>query len=89
MLPSWVSMLTATAALVAVLALILLAGRLARSGGLGPRRAAGRLLVVHETAALDGRRRLHLVSCEGRRVLLLTGGATDLLVGWLDPGDAP
>ena len=31
------------------------------------------------------RRRLLLVHCGERRVLLLTGGAQDVVVGWLDP----
>ncbi|MBN8891274.1 MAG: flagellar biosynthetic protein FliO, partial [Rhodospirillales bacterium] len=48
-------------------------------------------LAVARTLALDPRRRLHLVRCEGRQVLLLTGGAQDIVVGWLPPGagDAP
>jgi flagellar biogenesis protein FliO len=86
MLPPWLtSLLTAGGALIAVLALILLAGRLARSGGLGaPRTGRARSLTILETTSLDSRRRLHLVACDGRRVVLLTGGGSDLLVGWLD-----
>ncbi len=79
-------MLTAIVALAVVLALIWVAGRLARASGLGLRRAvgrAGRTLGIEETLALDPRRRLLLVRCEERRVLLLTGGSTDLVVGWL------
>jgi flagellar protein FliO/FliZ len=76
---------TAIAALAAVLALICLAGRLARGGGLAQRPAAGRLLAVEDVLALDGRRRLHLVRCDQRRLVLLTGGAQDIVVGWLDP----
>ena len=81
------SILTAAVALPAVLGLIWLAGRLARAGGMGMRRpngAKGRGLALEETLALDQRRRLLLVRCEGRRVLLLTGG-TDLVIGWLPP----
>ena len=63
------SILSAIAALVAVLGLVWLAGRMARFGGLA-------------------RRRLHLVRCEDRRVLVLTGGAQDLVIGWLEPGEA-
>ena len=44
---------------------------------------AGRTLTLHESLALDPRRRLHLVACGNRRVLLLTGGAQDLVVGWM------
>ena len=78
--------LTAIAALMAVLALIWVAGRLARASGLGLRRSigrAGRVMGIEEALALDPRRRLLLVRCEGRRVLLLTGGSADLVVGWL------
>jgi flagellar protein FliO/FliZ len=85
------TLLSALAALAAVLALIVLAGRLARFSrharlvsGSAPRR-----LSVTETTALDARRRLHLVTCGERHVLLLTGGAQDLVVGWLDPAGRP
>ncbi len=78
-------LLTAAAALAAVLALIWAAGRVARI--VGPARAwrraaGGRTLAIEETLALDQRRRLLLVRCERGRFLLLTGG-TDLVVGWL------
>jgi len=85
------SILTAAVALPAVLGLIWLAGRMARAGGIGLRRppgTKGRALAVEEALALDQRRRLLLVRCEGRRVLLMTGG-TDLLVGWLPPDPPP
>jgi flagellar protein FliO/FliZ len=78
------SILTAIAALVAVLALIWVAGRVARFGGMARRPASGGVLAVQDVLALDARRRLHLISCDKRRVLLLTGGAQDVVVGWLD-----
>lgn len=80
--------LTAIAALIAVLGLIWVAARLARVSGIGLRRATGgrgRLLAVEESLALDQRRRLLLLRCEDRRVLVLTGG-TDVVLGWLPPG---
>jgi flagellar protein FliO/FliZ len=80
------SILSAIAALVAVLGLIWLAGRMARFGGFARRPASGSL-VVQDVLALDTRRRLHLIRCEERHVLLLTGGAQDVVVGWLEPGD--
>jgi flagellar protein FliO/FliZ len=80
------SILSAIAALAAVLLVVLLAGRGARMLRLARPGGAGRLR-VQETLALDPRRRLHLVVCDGREVLLLTG-AQDLVVGWL-PGTAP
>ena len=73
------------AALAAVLALVLLSGRVA-SALLARRPQAGRRLALREALSLDPRRRLLLVSCDGRDALLLTGGPTDLVVGWLSPG---
>ena len=84
-----VSILTAAAALVAVLGLIWLAGRAARFGGMAQRPATGRLLAIEDVIALDTRRRLYLVKCEERRVLLLTGGADDVVVGWIDRKEPP
>jgi flagellar protein FliO/FliZ len=48
------------------------------------RPASGGVLAVQDVLALDARRRLHLIKCNDRRVLLLTGGAQDIVVGWLD-----
>ncbi|MBR0649327.1 hypothetical protein GXW78_06615 [Roseomonas terrae] len=73
--------ITAAGALIGVLALILLAGNLARRTGLAPR--PGTRLHIEETIALDARRRLVLVRCDGRALLLMTGGAQDQVVGWL------
>ena len=81
------SILSAIAALLAVLILIWLAGRMARVGGLARRPASGGSLAVQDVLVLDARRRLHLIRCEERRVLVLTGGAQDVVVGWLEPGD--
>jgi len=77
--------LTALAALAAVLVLVWLASRAARWGGLAPRPAGGRRLVVQDALPLDARRRLTLVRCDDRTVLLLTGGAQDVVVGWVLP----
>ena len=79
------SILLAVGALVLVLGLILLAQRAARLGGLvPPARRGGRLALV-EAVALDPRRRLALVRCDDRHVLVLTGGAQDVVVGWVEP----
>jgi flagellar protein FliO/FliZ len=42
---------------------------------------------VQDVIALDSRRRLYLIQCQDRRVLLLTGGGQDVVVGW--PGEHP
>jgi flagellar protein FliO/FliZ len=77
------TMLTALAALAAVLGLVWLASRAARWGGLAPRQTGSRRLVVQDAIALDARRRLTLVRCDDQCVLLLTGGAQDVVVGWV------
>ncbi|HEY7576632.1 MAG TPA: hypothetical protein VH855_03470 [Acetobacteraceae bacterium] len=81
------SFLGIAAALAAVLVLIWLASRAARFGGIARRPAGGGLLAVQDVLALDARRQLHLIRCGERRVLVLTGGAQDVVVGWLDAAD--
>lgn len=83
------SLVTAIAALAAVLALIWLASRAARFGGFARRPPSGGVLAVQDVLTLDARHQLHLVRCGERRVLLLTGGAQDVVVGWLDAVDRP
>jgi len=84
-----ITLLTAIAALGAVLALIWLASRAARWGGLTQRPTGARRLTVQDTLPLDTGRRLTLVRCDQREVLLLTGGSHDLVLGWLPPPDTP
>jgi len=84
MIPEISSILSALAALAVVVALVLVIARLARLGGLAPRAATGRLLAVEETLALDTRRTLRVVRCGDQRVVLLTGGGADLVVGRID-----
>jgi flagellar protein FliO/FliZ len=76
-------------ALVAVIALVLLARRVAMllPANLLPRVAAGRdgALALEQVLPLDARRRLVLVRCGERRLLLLIGPAQDMALGWLDP----
>jgi flagellar protein FliO/FliZ len=76
---------TSAGALLLVLALVALAARLVRMGAYGLRPGTGKFLAVQESVALDSRRRLHLVQCGQRQVLLLTGGSQDVVVGWI-PG---
>ena len=70
-------------ALAAVVLLIWLLSRGLRRGGLAPREGGRRRLAVREVLALDPRRRLLLLRCDGREVLVLTGGAQDAVLGWL------
>jgi flagellar protein FliO/FliZ len=74
------------AALIGVLGLIWVAARIARLGGFARRPTAGGTMGVEDVLALDTRRRLHLIRCGQRRVLVLTGGPQDVVVGWLDGG---
>ncbi len=77
--------LLAAAALAGVVALLLLLGRAARAFGLGTAAPRGgpKRLVLQDCLAIDPKRRLVLVRCDGRDVLLLTGGGADQVVGWL------
>ena len=83
------TLLSSAAILAGLLGFILLLGRVLRYTSLGRSAASGRLLVVRESIALDTRRRLHLIEHGDRAVLLLTGGETDLVVGWLDGPKTP
>jgi flagellar protein FliO/FliZ len=85
--------MTALAALILVLGLVLLAARAARRFGLAPgvpgaARGAGRRLVLVESLALDTRRRLLLLRCDDRELLLVTGGPQDLHLHDLPRGAA-
>jgi flagellar protein FliO/FliZ len=89
MLSNTVPTLTAVAALAGVLGLVWIAARVVRLAGLAPRPAGnGRLLAVEDVIALDQRRRLSLIRCADRQVLLLTGSGQDVVVGWLGPPSA-
>lgn len=76
------------AALAGVLGAIVLGGRLlqARAPRVSP---IGQSLRLEAVLPLDGKRRLHLVACDGRRLVLLTGGEADLVVGWLPERPSP
>ena len=75
--------LIALTALAGIVGVILLLGRVLRASTIGRPGGPGRLLEVRETIALDPRRRLHVVRCGDASVLLLTGGSTDVVVGWV------
>lgn len=72
--------------LIGVIALIAAAAKLFHLSGWRPQAGSERTLVLRESIALDPRRRVHLVQCGQRQVVLLTGGGQDLVVGWMqDP----
>ena len=82
--------LTTLAALAAVIVMILLARFGTRLVGLVPRRSpSDGALSLDASLSLDPRRRLSLVGCQGRQLLLLTGGPTDVMLGWLPPDTSP
>lgn len=66
-------------ALLLVLAAIWLIQRFLRPGGLIRATQGGRLRLV-QSIALDPRRRVTLLQCDGVAVLLLTGGPADLVL---------
>jgi flagellar protein FliO/FliZ len=84
MLDNLTGLLTAVVALAGIVGLILLIGWALRHTPMARLKSSGRLLVVKESIALDARRRLYLVRYGDRSVLLLTGGGSDVVVGWLD-----
>lgn len=77
------NILLVSAMLIGVIALIGAAAKLFQSTGWRPKSGAGRTLILRESIALDPRRRVHLVQCGERRVVLLTGGGRDLVIGWM------
>lgn len=79
------SWLQAAGALAIVLVLLALAARGWRWGGLAAR--PGRRLAIQEVQAIDSRRRVLILRCDGRDALLLTGGGQDVLLGWLPARD--
>jgi flagellar protein FliO/FliZ len=86
---SLTALLTGAAALAGVVGVILLIGQVLRHTSLARPQSSARLLIVKDSISLDARRRLHLIQHGERCVLLLTGGETDLVVGWLDGPKSP
>jgi flagellar protein FliO/FliZ len=82
-------LMTTAAALAGVVGMILLIGRALRHTNFARPQSSARLLIVKDTISLDARRRLHLIQHGERSVLLLTGGETDLVVGWSDGPKSP
>lgn len=77
------TILLAVGVLIGVIALIGAAAKLFQLGGWRAQPRSGRTLILRESIALDPRRRIHLVQCGQRQVVLLTGGGQDLVIGWM------
>ena len=69
--------------LAGVLALIFTATRIFQSTLWRTKPRHGKTLMLRELIALDPRRRIHLVQCGDRQVVVLTGGGTDIVIGWM------
>ena len=69
--------------LIGVIALIAAAAKVFQFSGWRAQPRAGQKLILRESIALDPRRRIHLVQCGERQVVLLTGGGQDLVIGWV------
>ena len=82
-------LLSATGALVLVVGLIVLLRYGTRFVAARRPRAGATPLWLAGQLGLDNRRRLHLIQCGGAQVLLLTGGASDVMLPWPPPGAAP
>jgi flagellar protein FliO/FliZ len=73
--------LQAAGALAAILLLLAFGARGLRRSAFAAR--PHRRIAVQEVLALDSRRRVLLLRCDEREVLLLTGGSQDAVLGWL------
>ncbi|WP_428376587.1 flagellar biosynthetic protein FliO [Lichenicoccus sp.] len=83
-------LLTIGAGLAAVIIMILLARYGTRFTGLLHKHGQQQtLLSLRASLPIDARRRLSLIDCDGRRLLLLTGGTTDVMLGWLPAEERP
>ena len=81
--------LKAVAALGAVVLLAVVALRALRAAAGAAKPGTRRRLAIQEVLPLDPKRRLVLIRCDNRDLLLLTGSAGEVSLGWLPaPGDA-
>ena len=80
----YTNIFSALVALATVVGLVLLVGRVARSVGLA-RARTGQRLALRDSIAIDRTRSLRIVSCDGRDLLILIGGGSDVMLGWLPP----
>lgn len=78
------SLISAIGILAGIVGLVLVIGRIVSRLPLTAKVGAERTLVLRESIALDPRRRVHLLQCGQRQVVLLTGGSQDVVVGWMN-----
>lgn len=83
------TLLTTGAALGAVLALIWLIARLMQASGLIARATGQGRLAAESNLTLDSKRRLIIVRCDEKFLLILTGPVRDTVVGWLPAKNGP
>lgn len=82
--PGWLYAVLAAAALLIPI-LLWSVQRLGGSAAIG----RGRRIEVREVVAIDARRRILIARCDGREVVVLIGGPSDVLLGWLPAGERP
>ena len=80
---------TSLGALGLVIVLLLIGQRLVKYFPIAKRfvdpAATNTRLEITQALTLDPRRRLLLVRCDGRHLLILTGGTQEVSLGWLEP----
>lgn len=79
------SVLVAACSLASIIAILLLGTRLVRLRLMSPRIQSTKALRLCETLPLDPKRRIHLLECDGNKLLVMTGGGSDQVIGWVQP----
>jgi flagellar protein FliO/FliZ len=77
------SILTGLLSLAGIIAFILTAARFMRHRLNTVAQDPSKSLKLKETLAIDSRRRIHVIECEGHRALIMTGGPQDQFMGWV------
>ena len=77
------SILSVGSALAVVLGLVWLAALAARSTGIARSGPGERRLSLTQTLVLERERRMHLVRCDGRDLLIVTSAAGGSVLEWL------
>lgn len=90
-MPTIDTLVSATAALGAVLGLVLLSAAAARRFGFArpgpPRSRTHARLAIQASLPLDRLRTVHIIRCDGRDLAVLTGGSSDVALGWMPGSD--